>query len=682
MNIKEIADIIGGKLRDAEGKEFNEIKDFETSYHHVNNKDTAYISPNSTTWSKELGRNKNADEGNDLIDRNNENIGLIITEYYINDLKYKIPQIIIKDSVKALKTLAIHIRNQYQNPIIAITGSIGKSSTRMLISSLLKDYKVLENRGNNNVRGSIYALMLKLITNPDFAVFEMSMNAINYRENTSQIVKPDITILTGIGAAHYSTFDSIQQIAELKARIFSGLNHDGIAIINNDTMHSDYLKNHASKYTQNILAYSLSNEQNSDIKIKKIEYHKGFIELSIFNDNKIEKYHLNTLSEGMVLNALAAILTLKSLKIPIVKKYFKAFKTFPKVLNMKQIETDNHDLTLIDDTHNASLPSMINAIKAFNSQAKFFSGNKVIALGKINDLGNKSKEIHLELLDVLKDSQADYILCLDDDLRPVVNKLQNKHVTWYPNKELLTFDLKLLCNEDALVLLKSSSGGTEFPSIARKLPNILKRSRIPNDIKNHFEETTNLGHSYLVIDNKTNEVIEEHNINNSMTIEGLGPLIYYLNAIDKNLVNTKIIMHEWPTNNEKYYKGKEINLYYLLEAMSFSPHPSLTYELSDYLFQNSLNRKLYIKHCINTMSLSTTICTNLTGRFRIKERQSFTVSDLFSIYRKYKEALFKFNNEFIIGTKARSGLIRGEDNTIIFTSYNNLDELRRKVINK
>lgn len=306
----------------------------------------------------------------------------------------------------------------------------------------------------------------------------------------------------------------------------------------------------------------------------------------------------------------------------------------------------------------------------------------MIALGKINDLGNKSKEIHLELLDVLKDSQADYILCLDDDLRPVVNKLQNKHVTWYPNKELLTFDLKLLCNEDALVLLKSSSGGTEFPSIARKLPNILKRSRIPNDIKNHFEETTNLGHSYLVIDNKTNEVIEEHNINNSMTIEGLGPLIYYLNAIDKNLVNTKIIMHEWPTNNEKYYKGKEINLYYLLEAMSFSPHPSLTYELSDYLFQNSLNRKLYIKHCINTISLSTTICTNLTGRFRIKERQSFTVSDLFSIYRKYKEALFKFNNEFIIGTKARSGLIRGEDNTIIFTSYNNLDELRRKVINK
>lgn len=66
-------------------------------------------------------------------------------------------------------------------------------------------------------------------------------------------------------------------------------------------------------------------------------------------------------------------------------------------------------LTYIDDTHNASLPAMINAIKAFNTQTKFFKGNKIIAIGQISDLGKHSKSLHLQLVDVLENSNADYI---------------------------------------------------------------------------------------------------------------------------------------------------------------------------------------------------------------------------------------------------------------------------------
>lgn len=73
-----------------------------------------------------MGRNKNALDGNDLVDRQNEEIGLIITERYISDLKFSVPQIIVEDSVQAFKKLAIYIRNQYKNPVIAITGSMGK----------------------------------------------------------------------------------------------------------------------------------------------------------------------------------------------------------------------------------------------------------------------------------------------------------------------------------------------------------------------------------------------------------------------------------------------------------------------------------------------------------------------------------------------------------------------------
>ncbi|WP_245151265.1 hypothetical protein [Staphylococcus haemolyticus] len=115
LTFKKIFNIIGGELKDAYNQEANEINDFETIYKFVNSKKTAYFSPNKETWSRELGRNKNALDGNDLVNRENGKIGLIITENYISDLKFEIPQIIVEDSVQAFKQLAIY-KKSIQKP--------------------------------------------------------------------------------------------------------------------------------------------------------------------------------------------------------------------------------------------------------------------------------------------------------------------------------------------------------------------------------------------------------------------------------------------------------------------------------------------------------------------------------------------------------------------------------------
>ena len=672
LTIKKIHNIIGGELKDANNKESNEINDFETVYHLIKSKKTAYFSPNKETWSRELGRNKNALDGNDLVDRQNGEIGLIITEKYISDLTFNTPQIIIEDSVQALKKLAIYIRNQYKNPVIAVTGSMGKSSTRMLITSLLSDFNVLENRGNNNVRAAIYSNMLKLIKNPDFAVIETSMNAINYLENTAIYLKPDIAIITGIGEAHFSTFKSVKDIAKIKTRIFEGLSDNGTAIINNDTLYADYLVNKAQEKTNNVLTYGINKDSKVDLSVDNIRYNKGNIEFLIENqNNEKEVYQINTISKGMVYNALASMLVLKSLNLPIKKKSLKKFKPFSKILSLKEIQTKSHKLTLLDDTHNASLPAMINAIRAFNSQTKFYSGNKIIAIGKISDLGHKSSSIHLQLVEELECCNADYILCKDTELKQVVNKVRNKNITWYPNKELLINDLKYLCNEDSLTLLKSSVTGTDFPEIAKSLPDILEMNDIEFDDDDLFEKLSKVGKSYIRINNETGQIIEKFNSNQSQTIEGMSPLIYYLKAIDEKLEDRIISMKSWPTNNSKngYVEGLKIHIYTLLKNMTNSPHPSEIYELANELFDNHIERKEYINQLIQQLKLSTAIATNLTGRFRSKERQSYTVNDLYQVYKYYKYDLFKFSNTFILGLKYKSGFIRGEKETIIFTSY-------------
>lgn len=679
LTIKDIYNIIGGRLINVDDTtKYNEINDFETIYKYVKSKKTAYISPNKKTWWEQLGRSKNAPEGNDLVDKFNCNIGLIITEKEIEDMLYNIPQIIVEDSVKSLKQLAIYIRAQYKNPMVAITGSMGKSSTRLLTTALLKDYKVLENRGNNNVRAAIYANMLKLIKNPEFAVIEISMNALNNRENTALFLKPDIAVITGIGAAHHSSFQSIKDIARLKSRIFAGLSQNGVAIINEDTMYVDYIKEISRSYTKNIYTYSADKNKSSNFAPVSIKHLKGHIRITLDNDGDTTEYELNTVSDGMVSNALCAILIVRLLGKTAEKEHLLGFEPFSKVLKMKELQNKTHKFTLIDDTHNASLPAMINAIKAFDTQTKFFNGNKIIAIGKINDLGKKSIEIHQELIPYLTKSNADYILCLDNDLKPVVNRINNKKIIWYPNKELMINDLKFLCDECSLTLLKSSSGGTEFPEIAKSLPKILSNISYEDyniSDSDLFSKISEKGKSYIIIDNESNDIISKFNIENSMTIEGMGPLLYYIKAMETDIENRTLKLKEWVTNNDKYFTGKEITISNLIESMAKDPYPSEIYELADYLFKSFKNRKKYLEEFFEEYNISNSSVVNLTGRFRMKERQSFSTIDLLKIYKKRKNELFKYKDSFIIGSKYKSGYIRMKEKTIIFTSFKNIIEV-------
>lgn len=117
-------------------------------------------------------------------------------------------------------------------------------------------------------------------------------------------------------------------------------------------------------------------------------------------------------------------------------------------------------------------------------------------------------------------------------------------------------DLKYLCNSDSITLLKSSSGGTEFPEIAKTLPHILKRMNLQNE-EELFSSISKAGKSYIIVDNVTSKIEHEYNTENSMTVEGMGPLLYYMNAIDENAQNEELELQEWVTNNSTFFKGKK-----------------------------------------------------------------------------------------------------------------------------
>ncbi|MEL0537356.1 Mur ligase family protein [Staphylococcus debuckii] len=665
-----IADILDAELLDAKGKENNIISDFEYQMLHVKSSHTAFISISKLSWQKYLNKSKVMNDGNSQIPKNIKNIGLIITESYVEGLENKIPQIIVNNSIKAMKILALYIRKHFSNPVICLTGSMGKSSTRLMLTAALSPLDVQENRGNSNTRSAIYLHMCKLASNPDIAIFETSLNALNNRGNMALVLKPNIAIVTGIGSAHLSTIGSTEEIAKFKARIFAGLNKDGIAIYNADTLHHDYLRKTALKFTSNVYGYSTKNPK-ADLFAESITPIKKAAEVKT-NDGI--HFTLPSVSNGMVENALAVLLSLKYLDTNIEENLenLRHTQLFKKVLEFKDIHSATEDATLLDDTHNASLPAMINAIQAFNSQSPFFQGHKIIALGQISDLGDKTDKVHAELVPILEKSKADYILCMDEPLRKVVNKVKGKHITWYRNPQLLLHDLCFLINQDALVLMKSSVTKTDFPKIAQKLSPSLLHYRRSGEAEKLYEEVVNKGKAYLVYNLKTKEIEEENNRAGSATIEGLSPLLYYIDAKTRKKENYLVTMKEWPTNNKEFFTGRKISFTDLIETMKAIPHPSLVYQLAYELYPNNRQRKNYVEKVISNLGLSDSSAINLTGRYRTKERQTFSVDDLLKLVKEYKSILLE-NDKFVIGNYNHHGFFKTRNKIVLFTGFKDIE---------
>ncbi|RAA62540.1 hypothetical protein DN475_34250, partial [Burkholderia multivorans] len=113
--LETIAQILDTELFDAQGKEQNSIDDFEYQMLHVKSESTAFISISEASWKQYLKKSKVMKDGNAQIPKDVSKIGLIITETYVEDLAHQIPQIVVRNAIKAMKILALHIRKQYHN---------------------------------------------------------------------------------------------------------------------------------------------------------------------------------------------------------------------------------------------------------------------------------------------------------------------------------------------------------------------------------------------------------------------------------------------------------------------------------------------------------------------------------------------------------------------------------------
>lgn len=305
-----------------------------------------------------------------------------------NDLPHHEQLFIVDDSISTLQQLAKLHRERINIPVIGITGTNGKTTTKELTAAVLsKRYNIIYTQGNYNNHIGVPLTLLQMRPDTEMAVVEMGANHINEIAQLCSIAQPDFGLITNIGKAHIEGFGSFEGVVKTKNELYEHLrNNGGKIFVNNDNT----LLRELSK---DLTCFSYGKDNNADIKAEVVSFNPY---LTIrWNDNEIKT---NLIGEYNFENVLAAIS---------IGTYFNVDKTqiikaiedyYPTNNRSQYIKTDKNEIVM--DAYNANPVSMSNAIRNFR---RISSNNALLILGDMKELGKDSENEHSIIISLVKE---------------------------------------------------------------------------------------------------------------------------------------------------------------------------------------------------------------------------------------------------------------------------------------
>jgi UDP-N-acetylmuramoyl-tripeptide--D-alanyl-D-alanine ligase len=368
--------------------------------------------------------------------------------------------LVVKDTKKALTDLAIYRRNQINAKIIAVTGSAGKTSTKEQLQIAFSAIgKTHYSKGNfNNDLGAPIS-MANMPKDTEYAIFELGMNHPGEISYLTNMVKPDIAIITNVAPAHLQFFTSVEQIADAKAEIYQGVSEDGFAIVNSDCDYGDYVAAIAGRHgIKNIITYGQKPGANY-LLMSYLEDESGSSIVASIDGTKKE-YNLSSYGIHYAINSLAVLAAAKSAAID-VGKAAKALANFSSLKGRGQqhkITLDGKDILLIDDSYNANPASIKAALKVLGSCSKM-PGRKLAILSDMRELGTDSAKLHQDLAGDIFDNNIDKVIAIGENMQYLYDAIpKEKRLNFYNNVNELIPEVKIYISNNDMVLVKGSLG--------------------------------------------------------------------------------------------------------------------------------------------------------------------------------------------------------------------------------
>ena len=366
--------------------------------------------------------------------------GAIITKgFYTETIDNKFI-VEVEDTTLALQQIASYKRNKLNIPVIGITGSVGKTSTKDMISSVIETkYTVCKTKGNLNNHLGVPLTILSL-KDEEVLVVEMGMNHLGEISVLSNIAKPTIGVITNVGTAHIGNLGSRENILKAKLEILDGIDNGKLIINNdNDMLHNWYLNN-----KDDVITIGINND--SDYKAENISYKES----TTFNYNN-EEIVVNVGGEAFVYNALMGIAvgTLLNIDINDIKKGISSLKLSNNRLEV--IEKDGY--RIINDCYNANFDSMKEGIQNLSK----YEGRKIAVLGDMLELGDYSEGLHRNVGKVVNDNNIDILITVGKEAKYIDEEAKIEKHHFDNNEDAINY-IKSIINKGDNILVKASNG--------------------------------------------------------------------------------------------------------------------------------------------------------------------------------------------------------------------------------
>ncbi|MEO7559073.1 MAG: UDP-N-acetylmuramoyl-tripeptide--D-alanyl-D-alanine ligase [Nitrosospira sp.] len=309
-----------------------------------------------------------------------------------------IPLILVKDTRLGLGQLAAHWRSCFSIPVIAVTGSNGKTTVKEMIASILRRVveavggagdsggsdRVLATEGNLNNDIGVPLMLLRLRERHVYAVIEMGMNHAGEIAYLTRLAKPGVALITNAGVAHVEGLGSLQAVACAKGEIFEGLDQHGIVVINADDPNAPLWRKLAGN--RKVVDFGLGGEPKVSARYRLNFLGSG---MTLILPDGVEEVELQVPGEHNVRNALAAAAVAVAMGID-TKVIASGLREFRGVKGRLQKKRGLHGAILIDDSYNAN-PESVRAALAVLAKAP---GKKILVLGDMGELGDSARDFH------------------------------------------------------------------------------------------------------------------------------------------------------------------------------------------------------------------------------------------------------------------------------------------------
>jgi len=387
----------------------------------------------------------------------------LVSEYQDDAL---INQVLVKDTLLALQTFAANWRSKFNLPVIGVTGSNGKTTTKTMLKEIfLQKNKVHVTQGNLNNEIGVPLTLLKLNADHQTAIIEMGANHKGEIAMLADMVKPDIGLITNTSDAHLEGFGDFEGVVRAKGELFAALPKDGIAIINAESRGSLFL----SQLTKHCEKISFGFHSTADVQVKNID--------TILNNNTLQQVftlrtpdwqadiEMNLLGKHNALNAAAAasVAYACGLETDDVVRGLQGMHAVAGRFNVQELGSGGY---LIDDCYNANPASMRAAI----TTAIQLKQPVWFVMGDMFEMGDAATQHHAAVGEFAKKSGVQRLYACGEHAQAATQAF-GRNAKWFANKEELGMHLNQVTAAvaDPVTILIKASRGMHFEYIVKEL---------------------------------------------------------------------------------------------------------------------------------------------------------------------------------------------------------------------